>query len=48
MGDVLRADAERAVRAVPGVDDVEVTIVFDPPWSVERMALDVRLELGLL
>jgi probable FeS assembly SUF system protein SufT len=48
MGDVLREDAVRAVRSVPGVDDVEVTIVFDPPWSMDRMPLEVRLELGLL
>lgn len=48
MGDVLRADAVRAVRAVPGVDDVEVAIVFDPPWSVHRMPMEVRLQLGLL
>jgi probable FeS assembly SUF system protein SufT len=48
MGDVLREDAIRAVQAVPGVDDVEVTIVFDPPWSMDRMPLEVRLELGLL
>lgn len=48
MGDVLRADAIRAVRAVPGVDDVDVEIVFDPPWSVHRIPMEVRLELGLL
>jgi probable FeS assembly SUF system protein SufT len=48
MGDVLRTDALRAVRAVPGVDDVEVFIVFDPPWSVYRMPMEVRLQLGLL
>lgn len=48
MGDVLRTDAIRAVRAVPGVDDVDVTIVFDPPWSIHRMPMEVRLELGLL
>ena len=48
MGDVLRADAIRAVRVVPGVDEVDVTIVFDPPWSVHRMPMEVRLELGLL
>jgi probable FeS assembly SUF system protein SufT len=48
MGDVLRADAERAVRSVPGVDDVEVSIVFDPPWSIHRLSMETRLELGLL
>jgi metal-sulfur cluster biosynthetic enzyme len=30
------------------VDDVEVTLVFDPPWSMDRMPVEVRLELGLL
>ncbi|MAT04019.1 MAG: putative Fe-S cluster assembly protein SufT [Acidimicrobiaceae bacterium] len=48
MGDVLRADALRAVRSIPGVDDVEVTLVFDPPWTVNRMSEAARLELGLL
>lgn len=48
MGDVLRTDAIRAVSAVPGVDDVEVAIVFDPPWTVHRLPMEIRLELGLL
>ena len=48
MGDVLRADAERAVRAVPGVDDVEVNLVWDPPWTIHRMTEAARLQLGLL
>lgn len=48
MGDVLRADADRVVRTVPGVDDVEVTLVWDPPWNLSRMSEAVRLQLGLL
>lgn len=48
MGDVLRADAARAVFAVPGVDDVEVNLVWDPPWTVHRMSEAARLQLGLL
>jgi metal-sulfur cluster biosynthetic enzyme len=30
------------------VDDVEVTLVVDPAWTVERIPMEVRLELGLL
>lgn len=48
MGDVLAADADRAVSAIPGVDEVEVTLVFDPPWDMSMMTEETRLELGLL
>lgn len=48
MGDVLRSDAARAVKAVPGVDAVEVALVWDPPWSMDRMSDETRLQLGLL
>jgi probable FeS assembly SUF system protein SufT len=48
MGDVLRADAARAVFAVPGVDDVEVELVWDPPWTIHRMSEAARLQLGML
>src|SRR3546814_14206022 len=37
MGDVLQADATRAVRAVPGLDDVGVNLVWAPRWSLHRM-----------
>jgi probable FeS assembly SUF system protein SufT len=48
MGDILRADAAQAVQAVPGVDEVDVNLVWDPPWSMHRMSEETRLELGLL
>ncbi len=48
MGDILRGDAARAVLAVAGVGDVEVNLVWDPPWSIHRMSEAARLQLGLL
>lgn len=48
MGDILRADALRAVQAIPGVDDVDVTLVWDPPWTIQRMSDAARLQLGML
>lgn len=48
MGDVIQADAARAVQAVPGVDEVDVRLVWDPPWTMARMPEATRLELGLL
>lgn len=47
MGDVLQGDALRAVQSLPGVDEVDVTVVWDPPWSRERMSEAARLELDL-
>ncbi len=47
MGDVLKDDAEARVQAIPGVTEVEVELVWDPPWDMGRMSEVARLELGL-
>jgi FeS assembly SUF system protein len=46
-GDIV-ADVQRKVQAVAGVSSVNVDLVFDPPWSKERMSEAALLELGLL
>lgn len=38
---------EQAVNQVPGVRDCTVELVWDPPWSNERMSEVARLELGM-
>ena len=43
----LPADVERKVRSVPGVADVKLELVFDPPWSKDRMSAAARLALGI-
>lgn len=48
MGPVLVNDIKVRVGKVPNVDAVEVELVFDPPWSRERLSDEARLELGLL
>ena len=37
-----------AVKAVEGVTDARVTLVWDPPWTQERMSEEALLQLGLL
>lgn len=47
MGDVLRGDALQAVQVIAGVDDVEINVVWDPPWDISRMSDAARLQLGM-
>ena len=39
---------ECAVRCVDGIEDVHVELVWDPPWTKDRMTEDALLSLGLL
>jgi len=43
----LPGQVAAAVRSVPGVGDVQVALVWDPPWSQDRMSDAARLTLGL-
>jgi probable FeS assembly SUF system protein SufT len=47
MGDVLRRDAAQKIRRIPGVKEVDVEIVFDPPWDRNLMSEAAALQLGL-
>lgn len=44
----LPGEARDAARRVEGVTSSRVEIVFDPPWSMERMSDAAKLQLGLL
>jgi FeS assembly SUF system protein len=43
----LPLDVESKVGAIDGVNDTKVELVWDPPWSPERMTEAARLELNL-
>jgi probable FeS assembly SUF system protein SufT len=48
MGPVIVEDVKYSVLALPEVSDVEVDLVFDPPWSKSMMSDMAQLELGVL
>ena len=48
MGDVIRYDVERKIQKLSGVVEVDVQLIFDPPWSPERMTEEARLDLGMM
>lgn len=48
VGPQLRAAVHAAVAKLPGVDDVYVNLVFNPPWNPRTMASeDAQLSLGI-
>ena len=48
MSGVLKSDAETKVGALPGVREVDVEIVWDPPWDRDKMSEAAKLQLGML
>jgi metal-sulfur cluster biosynthetic enzyme len=46
MSDVIKAEVERKLTALPEVSEVKVDVVFDPPWSPDMMSEAAKLQLG--
>ncbi len=46
-GPQLIANSKQVVGQLPGVGDVEVKIVLDPPWTPDKMTQDARDQLGI-
>jgi len=46
MGNVLKADVEGKISRLPDVKQVNVEVVFDPPWGPARMSEAAKLQLG--
>lgn len=43
----LPVEVDRKVRGVPGVTDVKVDVVWDPPWDKDKMSDAAKLQLGM-
>jgi FeS assembly SUF system protein len=43
----LPGEVQTKVKAIPGVADAKVDLVWDPPWDKARMSDVARLELGI-
>ncbi len=48
LGPVIRGEAYAKLRELPGVKDVDVQIVWNPPWDPRTMATeDIKMMLGI-
>lgn len=48
VAESMPSEVEYRVGTVAGVRDVEINLVWDPPWTPERMSEAAKLELGFL
>src|SRR5215510_827670 len=46
--EALPPEVETKARSVPGVTSVELELVWDPPWTPDRMSEAAKLELGMV
>ncbi len=47
MGPYIAQQAEWRVAEIEGVDDVNVELVYDPPWTPDMISDEGKMELGL-
>jgi metal-sulfur cluster biosynthetic enzyme len=45
-GALIAQDMDRVTREVPGIEDVDLELTFDPPWTPDRMSEDAKFILG--
>ena len=45
LHETLVSDATRFVKKVPGVNNVQIDIVWDPPWSMDKMTEEGKLKI---
>lgn len=48
MGPTLIEDVKDSILEIPHVLEVETNMVFDPPWTIERLSEAAKIELGLI
>jgi metal-sulfur cluster biosynthetic enzyme len=45
-GPMIQEDIDRAVQQIPGVEQVQSELTFDPPWTPDKMSDDAKFILG--
>lgn len=46
--EILPDEVKEKVKAIEGVNDVELELTFDPPFTMEMMSEEAKLELGFM
>jgi FeS assembly SUF system protein len=48
VADELVENVNEGIRDIPGVKDVSIKLTFEPPWDMNCLSEEAKLELGML
>ena len=46
-GPMIQGDIQNVVSSLPGVEEVEIELTWDPPWTPDKMSDDAKFMLGI-
>jgi metal-sulfur cluster biosynthetic enzyme len=46
VGPMIEEQIREALREITDIDDIQITLVWEPPWKPKLMSEDLRLSLG--
>jgi len=47
MGGMIAEEVKARVKAVSGVKDAQVDLVWDPPWTPDKMSTEAKAQMGI-
>lgn len=48
LAPIIHGEVERVMMELPQVQDVELELVWDPPWTMEMMSKEIKLTMGVI
>ena len=48
MADFIMQDAQIKLQSIPGINKVNINLVFEPEWNKDMMSEEAKLDLGFL
>ncbi|OGI14540.1 MAG: DNA methyltransferase [Candidatus Moranbacteria bacterium RIFCSPHIGHO2_12_FULL_54_9] len=43
----IQKEIEDRVLEIPEIEDIKIELTFDPPWTVDQMSEEAKIQLGL-
>lgn len=47
MGGMIAEEVKSKIKAMQGVKDAKVELVWDPPWSPDKMSPEAKAQMGI-